>query len=67
MVADAKSKTKKDVFITQQALSLTDMQTAFYFLFIGLGISSVAFVGEILNFKMKQKPRKRWAHRIKIY
>lgn len=36
---------------TDQALSLSEMQTAFYFLFIGLGMSLFAFVVEIMYFR----------------
>lgn len=40
---------------TAQALSLKDMQTAFYVLFVGLTISLVGFIAEIKHFKKKQK------------
>lgn len=37
-----------------QAFSLVDMQTAFYILFIGLAVSTLVFIGELIVYKHKK-------------
>lgn len=53
---------------TNHALTMGDMQTAFYFLIIGLGISFIAFVAEVMCYrKITKQSSDNWVHPVYLH